>query len=222
MVQELAAAAENRSRFYWWLASLVLGPPSAEQIAALHGLDATTGSSTSPFPAPLGGMIAAVRELAEDERETRLGVEYTRLMGGLMLDRAPPPPYEAVWREDRLLGDTTLAVIEAYQAAGYADIDPEAGPQDHLGVELKFLSLLALAEHEAWQTGERHAAIQRIEQQRLFLERHLLAWVPQWAARVAREATEPFYRHLSVLINEFLENDRQYLTQFGTEPEIVA
>lgn len=219
---ELAAAAEDRSRFYWWLAGWVMGPPSAEQFDIIRAMDATTELATPALTTALRGMIEAARGVPGAQRETRLGVEYTRLMGGLMQDRAPPPPYEGVWREDQLMGEVTLAVIEAYQDAGYADIDPEAGPQDHLGVELKFISLLALAEHEAWRAEDRPAALARLDEQRVFLERHLLAWVPRWAARVAQETGEPFYRHLAALIVAFLENDRNYLNQASTDFDIAA
>ena len=217
-----AAAAVDRSRFYWWLAGWVLGPATVEQLAALRAIDDVTELATPALTAALHGMIEAARQVRDSERESRLGVEYTRLTGGLMQDRAPPPPYEAVWREERLMGEASVAVVEAYQAAGYADIDPAAGPQDHLGVELKFMSLLALAESEAWRAGDESSARSRQAQQRGFLDRHLLAWVPRWAGRIARDAGEPLYRHLAALIAAFLVNDHEYLAQTDGDMDIAA
>ncbi|MDZ7296055.1 MAG: hypothetical protein ONB14_11610, partial [candidate division KSB1 bacterium] len=96
---DLAAAAEDRSRFYWWLATWVLAPPSEAMLSAMLNMEDGTELATPAMTQALAGMIAAARAVPYDERESRLGVEYTRLMGGLMQDGAPPPPYAGVWRE---------------------------------------------------------------------------------------------------------------------------
>jgi TorA maturation chaperone TorD len=112
----------------------------------------------------------------------------------------PPPPFESVWREDRLIGESTLAVIKAYVEAGFADIEPEAGPQDHIGVELKFLSLLALREAEAWKSGNDEMARKRVAQQQKFLQQHLGLWAPRWADSIIEQSREPLYAALAGLL----------------------
>lgn len=198
-----AASAEDRSRFFWWLAEWFLNPPSPEQLATLP--------SPADAPPPEDAMDRAWLGLALAKPDPatvspeEIGGEFTRLLGGIQEGLGPPPPFEAVWREDRLMGETTLAVIEAYARAGFADIQPEAGPQDHLAVELKFLALLALREAEAWRAGDPSAARSRLAQQREFLAAHLAAWAPRWADTLIRETRVPLFAALAGLVKAGLE-----------------
>ena len=134
-----------------------------------------------------------------------LGAEFTRLVSGIQEGLGPPPPFESVWRENRLIGESTVVVIEAYARAGFADIDPEAGPQDHVGVELKFIALLALREAQAWQADDASAARQRASQELDFLHAHLGAWAPRWADAIIEQAREPLYAALAGLLKAGLE-----------------
>lgn len=214
---DLVAATEHRSRFYWWLAGWVLNAPTPTDLEAVKRMDTTTDLATPELTHAMHGLITAARGLADTDLKGHLGTEYTRLVGGLQRAGAPPPPYEAVWREDRLMGEATVAVIEFYLQTGFSDIDPSAGPQDHLGVELKFMSLLALKEYEAWKADDEAASTVRLTQQRMFLDRHLQAWTPQWAARIIEDSREPFYTRLAEVIRAFLELDRQHLESLVPE-----
>ena len=53
--------------------------------------------------------------------------------------------------------------------------------------------------------GEAEAARQRIAQQRTFLDEHLLAWLPDYAGRIARESREPFYAAVAKLTLDHAE-----------------
>lgn len=194
-----AASAEDRSRFFWWLAEWFLGPPDAERLASLPEADALDDADGPQWHA-----LAQARPATAPSSLERLGVEFTRLFSGMQEGLGPPPPFESVWREDRLIGESTVAVIEAYAAAGFADIDPAAGPQDHLAVELKFIALLALREAEAWRSGDTDAARWRRGQQRDFLQGHLAAWAPRWVEAVAGQAREPLFAALAGLLSPAL------------------
>lgn len=200
---DLVASAEDRSRFFWWLAEWFLNPPSRDMLASL----AATGEEAAPVDAMDEAWLALARSVPDPESASldELGVEFTRLMSGIQEGSGPPPPFESVWREDRLIGESTVAVIEAYGRAGFADIAPEAGPQDHIAVELKFLALLALREMEAWRGGDTAGAEKRLAQQREFLDRHLSAWAPRWADTITRQAGEPLFAALAGLLKTGLE-----------------
>jgi TorA maturation chaperone TorD len=200
---DLAASAEDRSRFFWWLAQWFLHPPAQEQLDSLpRSEDLAEEGDEDPFPRAWRALALAA---PMPEQTQELGVEYTRLCAGLMEGSGPPPPYESVWREDRLMGEATVAVIEQYAQAGFADICPEAGPQDHLAVELRFIALLALREAEAWQAGDAAEAARRQGHQHAFLRDHLLVWTPRWAAALAAQARLPMYRALAELLPPTLE-----------------
>lgn len=203
------ASAEDRSRFFWWLAEWFLEPPGPQRLAALPRGPQGSGATSDADRAWQVLADAAAGTLDGDA----LAVEYTRLFSGIQEGLGPPPPFESLWREDRLIGETTVAVIDAYARAGFADIDPAAGPQDHIAVELKFLALLALREAQAWQAGDTALARERIGQQREFIARHLAAWAPRWAQSVALHSREPLFAALAGLVAPALDDTRAELDQ---------
>ena len=208
---DLAASAEDRSRFFWWLAEWFLNPPSREMLAGLpekEGEDSPGDALDRAWQA-----LARARPDPQSASLDELGAEFTRLVSGVQEGSGPPPPFESVWREDRLIGETTVAVIEAYLQAGFADIAPEAGPQDHIAVELRFLALLALREADSWRGGDTAGAEKRLDQQRDFLAHHLGTWAPCWADRVMADARIPLFSALAGLAKAGLEQALQELAE---------
>lgn len=137
-----------------------------------------------------------------------LDVERTRLLAGLSRSYGAAPPYESVFREDKLPGEATIAVAEAYAQAGFDPPAPEAGPADHLGSELRFLGLLCHRESEAWRAGERDAALAGVERERAFLDDHVLKWVPEHCERLLALAESPYHRAMFTLIGRACLIDR--------------
>jgi TorA maturation chaperone TorD len=195
---EFKASAEDRSRFFWWLAEWFVSPPNPDKLASLPKADAA--ATNQPMDAGDIAWQALVDAASRPPSMDALGVEFTRLVRGIQEGLGPPPPFESVWRENRLIGESTVAVIDAYAKAGFADIAPEAGPQDHISVELKFIALLALREAEAWQANDAATARQRLIQQHDFLNAHLAAWAPRWADAIIQQAREPLFAALAGLV----------------------
>jgi TorA maturation chaperone TorD len=117
-----------------------------------------------------------------------------------------------VFREDKLPGESTIAVSAAYAEAGFDPPVPEVGPADHLGAELRFLALACYQEMEAWQAGDRAAAAGWVERERAFLDEHVLQWVPEHCERLAQIAETPFYRAVVSLIGRACLVDREDVT----------
>lgn len=205
----LATLAEDRSRGYWLLSSLWLTRPDPGFIDSLRArLDVAAKSVEDASPS--FSALASATRLAEADP---LAVEYTRLFGGLARDYGPPPPFESVHRGSQPMGDVTLGVLRAYRQAGFGEIRPEAGPQDHIGVELEFLSLLCHDEAEAWKAGDTATALSRVKIERDFLDQHLLCWAPKYCEHVARESRAPFYAALARLTAEVLTESRALLAE---------
>ncbi len=208
---DYTALVEDRSRFYWWLATWFLKPPGRDEMATLP--------TTVDDAPPTDSLDDAWMELARVATDTvnasleEIGSEYTRLFGGIHQDAAPPPPFESVWREDRLIGESTAAVIATYAEAGFAEIDPDAGPQDHIAVELKFIALLALREAEARGAKDIAEAQRRQTQQREFIDHHLADWAPRWADAIAEASRRPLYTALARLLKAAIAQTRAELAQ---------
>jgi putative dimethyl sulfoxide reductase chaperone len=210
----LAEIAKRRSSTYWLLSRLVLEAPSSGFLADIGGaLDAARPDVGLPLGLETLAFADAIRRAgAECGGSEALSVERTRLLGGLARGYGAPPPYESVFREDKLPGESTIAVSAAYAEAGFDPPVPEAGPADHLGAELRFLSLACYREMEAWQAGDRAAAAGWVERERAFLDEHVLQWVPEHCERLAQIAETPFYRAAVSLIGRACLVDREDVT----------
>lgn len=214
---DYAALAEDRSRFFWGLAEWFLAPPDAERLARLPDPDAIPQAPDADALDAAWHALAVAKPQAGSAAVEALGVEFTRLFSGMQEGLGPPPPFESVWREDRLVGESTVAVMEAYAKAGFADIDPTAGPQDHLGVELKFLAVLGLREAEAWRAHDAAGARRRQVQQGDFVEGHLSAWAPRWADAIGEHARAPIYSALAGLAKAGLAQAATELAELQAE-----
>lgn len=216
-MDERRAAAEARSKTWWLLSRLFLERPSPAFLAELQGMFSVLQTE--------GGdderLLARCLEELDGDLAQRLNVEYTRLFRGIREGYGLPPPYESLYRGDRLMSDVTLAVRRRYEAAGFGDVEPAAGPPDHLGAELRFLALLCFREMEGWATQDPQGAARTIAHQREFLDQHLLAWLPSYAERIRTESREPFYAAIAGLTRSFSEEYRLALGRPESELEVA-
>lgn len=210
----LLPVAESRSRTYWLAAGFFLTAPARDVIDGLKmqlgELQASADAKVPQAAMDLAGSLDGV------DLE-RLEVEYTRLFCGIQDGYGPPPPYESLYREGRLMGDSTQDVIGMYGAAGFGMIEQTVSPQDHIGAELKFMSMLCYEEAGALEQGD-EAAVRRLwAHQEAFLDRHLAAWVPDYCRRIEAESREPFYAAAAALTEKILAADRSLLAEYVGE-----
>lgn len=201
-------AARIRSQTYWFLSGFFLQPPDG---ALLERLRASVGAGAAKEDPVFGPTLAELAGALEAESIQGLRVEYTRLLGGVKSGYGPPPPIESLHRVDRPPSDASEDVTRQYHEAGFGAIDPVAGPDDHLGVELKFMALLCLREAEAIEVGEHLQATRLVGLQSRFLDEHLLRWVPSYCARIAGEARHAYFVAVARLTASACLRDRDYL-----------
>ncbi len=207
----LKSLAEIRSKTYWFLSTLYLVKPDAGFLGDLK-LKLSEFSDQSD---ELAELIELIRETLEGDTKTlsqKLAVEFTRLFRGIKKGYSPPPPYESVYRgEGRVMGETTLAVMKFYSEAGFGIVEEGEGPQDYIGVELKFMSLLCYREMESWKNERMPEGGRYLELEKRFLDEHILQWVPDFCRRVEAEAREEFYAAVARLTEEFIRLDSENL-----------
>lgn len=199
-----AQIARQRGEAYWLLAKLFADPLDA----------ATLGRTASLVVAEPAGdksladeLLAVLRETPDRERlAERLAVEHARLFRGIRDNYGPPPPYESLWREGQLMGDSTVRVATRYLEAGY---QPEGrfAPCDHLVEELQFMASLCNAEHEAQRAGRTQDARSAQQQQQQFLDEHLTLWVREYCRSIAEQSQEPLYQSLARMTSTVVEQD---------------
>jgi TorA maturation chaperone TorD len=119
--------------------------------------------------------------------------EQLRLFIGL--DRVLVPVWESVYfNESRLVfQEQTIQVREWYARFGLQIERLNKEPDDHIGLELLFISHLASRALQAVDEDPR-SFDELLQAQRDFLTEHLLRWGPAWAKLVNQQARTDFYR----------------------------
>jgi len=206
----LAGVAARRSAIYWTLADVFLTCPNEAIVARLSN-DLVRLSGPETADALTMSLLAETLPDAGDAAGViGLAVEYTRLFGGLSASYGLPPPYEAVHRKVESAADVAVAVTQCYSDAGLAAVDASV-PPDHLGVELKFVSLLCHSESEAWRKNLGAESVQALGRQRAFLDDHLLRWAPDYLKLVQTQARDAFFRKFSQIALTAVTEDRELI-----------
>ena len=145
--------------------------------------------------------VRAIPELAsvlpDSPDMDEVAADYQHLFGFNLF------PYESIFLDTTGLLDGAIseAVRQNYERAGY-DVNTTATSPDHIGPELSFMAFLAGAEADAWD-DDLAAVARQMEQQRDFLQGHLLCWLLPLVLAV-RQQEQPFFMALADLTLEFV------------------
>lgn len=151
---------------------------------------------------PSDGQEALVTALELGESPSP--VEHTELFALQLVPYASP----YLGSEGVIGGEARARVAGFWRALG---LEPPKEP-DHLTVLLSFYSALAQAEQQA--TGEE--AMARAHHRRVFLEEHVLSWLPAYLSKLGSLGS-PFYRRWSDLLLSVLSREAE-----RTEPGEVS
>jgi TorA maturation chaperone TorD len=180
-----------------------LGEGIADRTVAAAGLHPGLGAGWEA----IGAVIAAVpaAELAEVVRD-----EYTRLFIG---PGVPPlHPYESYYLTGRVLERPLAEVRSHLERIGLTKEADYAEPEDFLAFELEVMRRLLARQAAAADAGEE---ARWLSAQAGFLEDHLLVWGPAAARDLAAAAGARFYRGVGLVLEAFLELERELLREWG-------
>jgi DMSO reductase family type II enzyme chaperone len=174
---------------------------------------------TLRFPLILVEALAAVCPSASDaaaamlqsERLEDLSRDYAQLFIGPFGLAAPP--YGSVYLdgEQRCMGESTLEAARRYAEFELGAAEDFHDALDHIAVELEFMHFLVTREIDAHIRTEDPEAVH--EKQRVFLETHLAAWVPEFSGRIEVHAQTSFYHNLAVVTRLFIASDLERLKE---------
>jgi putative dimethyl sulfoxide reductase chaperone len=141
-----------------------------------------------------------LKENFADQDFEELKADYTRLFLGP--GKVLAPPWESVYySEERLLfQEQTLKVRTWYRRFGLESEKIHNEPDDHIALELAFLTHLAGLGLQALHEDDREAFQGYLDVQRQFLNEHPLRWAPIWQQEVDKHAHTDFYRGLALLV----------------------
>lgn len=194
-MQSMAANNEMRANVYKLL-SLCYQYPSADLEDVVTALAEQLDEA---LPQMKGNIKTMVEHLPDYSFQPQnLQVEYAKLFIGPFDLLAPP--YGSVYLEDmrKVMGDTTMGVLEAYRQAGLeVDYDFKE-PPDHIAAELEFMYFLIFKAIQGEET---------LEQQKRFLSKYLSPWIGPLAQKIAINTSVDFYKELAHITQTYLEAD---------------
>jgi TorA maturation chaperone TorD len=131
--------------------------------------------------------------------------DYTRLFIGP--DKVLAPPWESVFvQEGRLVfTETTLNVRHFYRRFGFELENLHKEPDDHIGLELVFLSNLANLALQTLETGQSEEYQRYVQAQADFYQAHLGRWAMAFFNQLFDYARTDFYRGLARLCRSAIE-----------------
>ncbi len=149
--------------------------------------------------------------------ETKLAADYARLF--LSIHKVPPHPSESVYREGAMMQYARDEVLKTYWSFGVDKKKEFTEPEDHIAVELSFLSDLCQKASQSLKKGNTDEAKRYVQGQRDFLEGHLMKWMPKLVKDILSTAQTPFYRGIAVFTQGYLAADlsatEELLEQIG-------
>ena len=188
----------------YFAGSMIMNEPTEECI-----IDFWLNGSLKKLPVtssnPRFLMAAALlRDSCEDKDLCRknLSEDYFRLFDTNGLPLAPA--YESVYLEKNInSGRLTEDACKFYESYGWKPRLREAVPEDHLGIELLFLTTLVdkcLHIEDDLSYREMKKEIRR------FIDQHLLPWIPEWNDKVRESAHTLCYKGIGTLIHACVED----------------
>jgi TorA maturation chaperone TorD len=177
------------------------------QIQALFNQDVF---SESPFGADqpeverglalLQSWVQQAFDHSNEETLKTLKDDYLQLFIGV--DWVQAPPWESVYFSERrlLFQEQTLQVRDWYLKYNLLPEHLNNEPDDHIGLEMAFLSHLAELGLDALDRQDQHTFDGLLQAQRDFASQHFLRWVPMWCDLAEQNARTDFYRGVACLV----------------------
>ncbi|MFR5827982.1 MAG: molecular chaperone [Adlercreutzia equolifaciens] len=131
----------------------------------------------------------------------------------------PARPLAAPWESyyldenNRLFTDSTREVRAAFRAHGLEFEKKNREPDDHIGLMLSFLAVLAGREAEAVEAGDEETARSLQKDQADFIDNHVLTFVDEWAAAMAEKSDSDFYAGMALLACGLVKERRAQLEE---------
>jgi len=115
--------------------------------------------------------------------------------------------FESVYREGRLLQESTFEIARLYYEAGLKVNEGFQLPPDHIAVELEFMAYLSYQEAEALRRGDGEKGHYARQIQEAVLEKHLRLFGLSFSERMETHAKTDFYRIMARVLRESLASE---------------
>lgn len=179
---------------FYKIFSLIFHKPDREFAGYLRG-DFSEDIAILDEEANFGFANFIDRNMSKTDEEfyEMLAVEYTRLFT-TAIPNVPCPPYESIYRENEVMGKSTLDVIDSYNQAGLSIMEKFHDLPDHVAVELEFLYYLKNYGYS--------------EEFNAFMNEHFSKWILQFCVQVEKNDNIGFYRNAAGVLRKFVNKEQ--------------
>ena len=222
-VDAFVAMNENRATMYELLARLFAKEVDQPVLTSMH--DTLYPVHTGNDNVDEGNkLIATYLSNIWKNSLTELRIDYTRtFIGGGNNSLAAAYPSESVYTSEKrlVMQDARDEVLAIYRSVGFDKSEEWKETEDHISVELEFMARMIHRASNAMKKGDEEHVEASLLIQKNFIDDHVLAWVPLFAADMRKFSKTMFYQGLSYLLEGFLESDLAFLSE-ALEPEADA
>jgi putative dimethyl sulfoxide reductase chaperone len=128
--------------------------------------------------------------------------DYNSLFSGSQKPLAPP--FESQYRNHKeYLPGSQQEVNEFYKSYGWESKFKDSIPEDHLGIELLFLTLMV---EKYLELDDEACSYEMRNEICRFLDQHILSWVPEWNKNIQTGAITLGYKGIGTLIEACAED----------------
>jgi len=127
--------------------------------------------------------------------EKKLRNDYSRLFK--MSDSPLAPPYETIYDRHTVSGNGKSCVTDFYNSYGWESKYNGKIKDDHLGIELLFLTILI----DKYLAFDDKACLSEMGNEiRRFIDTHLFPWIKEWSNQVQIHSETACYKGIAALI----------------------
>ena len=145
----------------------------------------------------------------EDDIYEDLVDEFTLLFIGPY--NLPVQPYETIWVDGKMGGESLLTLKEDYRKAGVSRSKSYPEPEDHIAFELMFMH--HLCEVGLSSKDDEGKLVGTLKTQTDFLEDHIMKWVPLFCDKLIAYEKADFYKCIAKITKGFLDIDTEVLKE---------
>lgn len=197
----------ERAATYQLLARLFIREVDSDLFRSLSHLQASDDKELADQG--LAAIVAYLDECPEDPL-TDLAVDYARLfIIRNEYGRDAAYPFESVYtsKEALLMDSARDEVVKLYRQAGFKKDPSWKQGEDHISLELEYMSVLAQKTVQVFENDDYDQVQQLLDTQISFLQNHLLTWISPFTDAMESVAKSGFYKGVALLTRGYLEQD---------------
>ena len=205
---ELLATLESRRSGYVFLSQVYAREVTLDFLRKLRDAPQGVDRMLKEFTERLKG--SDLREV-----ELELATEYAALF--LNVGKYPVFLFESVYtsKEKLLMQEARDEVLSEYRKEGLDKIEGFKEPEDHIAIELEFMSYLCQKTIDSIKNSDSETTLAYLNKQKDFLEKHLMVWVPAFCIDLEQATKSDFYQGIAKLTKNFMEVEEENLIQGG-------